>query len=410
MNRLRRLLLASIGVLGTTLAGCKTGLGVLNPCHRQLPESLAQHSLVNDAWEGIDAHHFWDCHVHLAGTGDSGSGITLAPEMNSFFHPQQYLQRLFYLNAGCVQDTPGRIDTSYVERLLQLIADMPSGVKMMLMAFDWAHDESGRPLPEHSAFFVPNEYTRTLAQRHPDHFEWIASIHPYRRDAVAAVERAHAHGARAIKWLPPAMNIDPDANQCQPFYTALARLNLPLLTHGGEEKAVHGIGKPDFGNPLKLRRALDTGVRVIMAHCASLGEDIDTDHGHRRTTSFELFGRMMEHPAHRDHLFADISAVTLRNRDPVVVRTLIERNDWHPRLLNGTDYPLPGIIPLIVPAHFVRWGLLAEDKLSVLRQLQAYNPLLFDFVLKRNLSWNNQRLPTSLFETRPFFFSGPEKS
>ena len=34
------------------------------------------------------------------------------------------------------------------------------------------------------------------------------SIHPYRPDAVAALEQAKADGARAVKWLPPAMGID----------------------------------------------------------------------------------------------------------------------------------------------------------------------------------------------------------
>ena len=35
----------------------------------------------------------------------------------------------------------------------------------------------------------------------------------------------------------------------------------------------------DFGNPLRLRRALDAGVRVVVAHCASMGQDRDLDRG-----------------------------------------------------------------------------------------------------------------------------------
>jgi hypothetical protein len=46
-------------------------------------------------------------------------------------------------------------------------------------------------------------------------------------------------------------------------------------------------------------------------------------------------------------LFGDISAINLRNRDLGVIRHLLEREDWHPRLLFGTDYPLPGILPLV---------------------------------------------------------------
>ena len=34
-----------------------------------------------------------------------------------------------------------------------------------------------------------------------------------------------------------------------------------------------------IGNPLRLRRALDAGVRVVVAHCASMGQDRDLDAG-----------------------------------------------------------------------------------------------------------------------------------
>ena len=72
--------------------------------------------------------------------------------------------------------------------------------------------------------------------------------------------------------LPPAMGMDPSSSRYDPFYAALQRLNLPLLTHGGHELAAQGGGHQDFGDPRLLRFALDRGVRVILAHCASLGE------------------------------------------------------------------------------------------------------------------------------------------
>ncbi|MEO5364718.1 MAG: hypothetical protein H7838_14030 [Magnetococcus sp. DMHC-8] len=411
MNAGRRQLLAGMGTgLLAALAAVTTGCAmprIWNPCLAHLPERLASHPLVRAAWEGIDPHQVWDCHAHLAGTGDSGSGIVLSPAMDSMWHPLQFVQRLFYLNAGCADGTPGHVDESYVTRLHTLLADMPAGVKLMLFAFDRAHDETGQPLPDQSAFYVPNGYARLLARTHPHRFEWVASIHPYRPDAVDALEQAHADGARAVKWLPPAMGIDPASVRCQPFYQAMARLNLPLITHGGEEKAVHGVGQPAFGNPLRLRRALDAGVRTIVAHCASIGMDHDSDQGDRPVASFVLFARLMADPAYRDHLFGDLSAITLRNRDPAVVRTILEKEAWHHRLLNGTDYPLPGIMPLIAPSTFVRAGLLAEETVPVLLDLQAHHPLLFDFVLKRHLETDGRRLPARVFETRGFFERSP---
>ncbi len=403
----RRLLLAGFGAgVMATVGGLATLGGVprlWNPCHAELPPELADHELIRAAWAGIDATRVWDCHAHVAGTGDSGSGIVVSPEMQSLLHPIQFAQRLFYLNAGCAHDAPGRVDQSYVERMHNLLEGMRPGVKLMLFAFDRAHDETGMALPEKSAFYVPNDYARDLARRYPRQFEWVASIHPYRADAVAALERARAEGARAVKWLPPAMGIDPASSRCDDFYRALARLDLPLITHGGEEKAVHGADRPDFGNPLKLRRPLDAGVRVVVAHCASIGEDDDLEHGGKRVASFELFARLMAEPAHQGRLFADISAITQRNRSLEVVRTILERDDWHARLLNGSDYPLPGVMPLFAPAEFARAGMLAEEAVPVLDELHAHNPLLFDFVLKRHLRSGRHRFPAAVFETRGFF-------
>jgi hypothetical protein len=54
---------------------------------------------------------------------------------------------------------------------------------------------------------------------------------------------------------------------------------------------------------------------------------------------------MMGEARYEKLLFADISALTQRNRSVEMLRLLIERSEWHPRLLNGSDYPLPGIVP-----------------------------------------------------------------
>ena len=54
----------------------------------------------------------------------------------------------------------------------------------------------------------------------PRDFEWVASIHPYRTDALEALEQAKRDGARAVKWLPSAMGIDPASPRCDRFYRA----------------------------------------------------------------------------------------------------------------------------------------------------------------------------------------------
>lgn len=407
----RRLLFAGLGAgLGAGVVAGAAGLvlalnrhHLVNPCLADLPAELATDPLIEAAWAGLDPAKVWDCHAHVAGTGDSGRGIEISPRMLSPLYPFEYLQRMFYLNAGCTHAARG-VDDSYVERLRNLMGGLAPGAKLMLLAFDHVHDEDGTPRPDLSAFFVPNDYAREIAQASPQWFEWVCSIHPWRADAVDALEAAVAGGARAVKWLPPAMGIDPAAPACDRFYRAMQRLDVPLLTHGGAEEAVRGAGRPEWGNPLRLRRALDQGVRVVMAHCATHGEDVDSDHpGRKRVPSFALFARMMDEPAHAGLLFGDISATVLRNRDLATLRTLIERPEWHARLLYGSDYPLPGILPLISIGGLAQAGMLAPEAVPVLEAVRRHNPLLFSFVLKRHLHSNGRRFGASVFETRPFF-------
>lgn len=408
----RRRFLAALPALAT-LAACDFSLreGLANPCRALLPESLAQHPVVTAAWADLRSEEVWDSHAHLFGTGDSGSGIWVNPVMESLLSPLQMVQRLFYLNASCAHDAPGRVDDSVVERLLNLVDGLRPGAKLMLFAFDWAHDEAGRRLPERSTFQVPNAYAQKVAAAHPGAFEWVASIHPSRPDAVEALEAAVAQGARAVKWLPAAMNIDPASRRCQRFYEALARHELPLITHAGEEKAVQGGDAQALGNPLKLRFALDSGVRVVIAHCASLGSAIDLDRGGEgpEEECFKLFARLFDEARYADRLYADISAVTQLNRARVLPR-LLERADWHPRLLNGSDYPLPGVMPIMSVDRLVEMRLLPAPHAPVLKALREHNPLLFDLVQKRQLVYQGRRFPASVFETRSFFTQGRQSA
>ena len=116
-----------------------------------------------------------------------------------------------------------------------------------------------------------------------------------------------------------------------------------------------------------------------------------------------LFGRMMAETRYKNLLFGDISAIALRNRSVEVLRAIIEHGDWHDRLLNGSDYPLPGVLPLTSPKKWAKAGLLDNAIVPVLNEIQNYNPLLFDFVLKRHLRVGKQQLPVNIFHTRDFF-------
>ena len=398
MNR-RRLLGGGIAA-SAWLAGCDLSLrdGVFNACRAEPPPDLREHPLVAAAWRGLDASQVWDSHCHVFGNGDSGSGLWFSPRMEHLWRPRQYAQRAFYINAACVDESPGNVDTSFVRRLLAQCRAMAPGFRALLFAFDWARSDAGAVLPERSTFHVPDEYVARLALSQPSHFEWAASVHPYDPRALDRLDAVAAFGARAIKWLPSAQNIDPADARCDRFYARLAALRMPLITHAGDEQAVHGFGE-HLGNPLRLRRPLDAGVRVVVAHCASLGSGQDMDKGGTSTLpNFDLFARLMDDPRYRSNLFGDISSTTQGNRMGVVA-TLLERRDWHDRLLNGSDYPLPGVVPLISLQALANRKLLDPAALEPLQRLREVNVLLFDFVLKRSLAVDGRGIAPSVFET-----------
>jgi uncharacterized protein len=404
----RRAFLANLGLSVAIMASsCGFSLedGLFNPCLSDpLPERLRSHELVRAAWDGIQPSRCWDCHVHLAGVGDGDDGVWITPQMKSLLHPWQNLQRRFYLNAACAE-TEGRVDKDFVRRLEHCLEAFPSGAKIMLLAFDFHHDASGARRDDLSAFRIADRYAAELAQRRPDRMEWICSIHPYREDVLEALAWAAQRGARAVKWLPSAMGMDPASPRCDVFYDQLTRLKLPLLTHAGAEQAVHGGSIGEYNNPLRLRRPLERGVRVIMAHCASLGEYPDTDRGADgpKVPAFALFARLMDEPRYQGELYGDISATVQLNRVGTALATLLARNDWHPRLINGSDYPLPGVLPLVSMRRFVEQGYLKQAEAGVLAEIRRYNPLLFDFVLKRSLVKDGGSFAPQVFESRRAF-------
>src|SRR5436190_20780965 len=196
------------------------------------------------------------------------------------------------------------------------------------------------------------------------------------------------------------MGVDPSDPQCDSFYQKIKELDLILLSHGGEEKAVEAEEDQKLGNPLLLRRPLDHGVKVIIAHCAGLGDNEDLDDPQRkRVPNFDLFLRLMNEKRYEGLLFAAISAMTQYNRCERPLMTILQRDDLHERLLNGSDYPLPAVNILIRTSALRKQGCITSDERVWLNEIYEYNPLLFDFVLKRTvkLPGTEKRLPNSIF-------------
>jgi len=359
--------------------------------------------LIKRAYEDIDPDKLIDHHVHVAGLGVAGTKTFVNSKMRTWKHPFHRVKFKVYMSsAGVSQES--NADSQLIERLARLVGHIRGHGKHRLLAFDKNYQRDGSVNLEKTEFYVPNEYVFEVAQRYPDLFVPNISVNPYRPDAIAELEKWAQRGARIVKWLPNAMGIDPSDPHCDPFYEKMKELDLILLSHGGEEKAVEAEEDQKLGNPLLLRRALDHGVKVIVAHCAGLGANEDLDSRDRKERdNFDLFLRLMDEKRYEGLVFGEISAMTQFNRIGKPLQTILEREDLHERLVNGSDYPLPAVNILIRTRPLVKHGFLTSSEGECLREIYNYNPLLFDFVLKRNLKrpGTSKTLPASVFMTNP---------
>jgi hypothetical protein len=372
------------------------------------PEELDQSAsdetkkLIDQAYDGIDPARLVDYHTHILAVGTSVRDAFVNSKMRSGFNLER-LKFQIYMSAAGIKNID-HIDQEYVARLIRLARGNKRHGKYRILAFDKHYNADGTVNLHKTNMYLPNRYVVELARTHPDIFLPVISVHPYRPDAIEELDKWGKEGVKYIKWLPNAMGIDPANSATEPFYKKMAEYKMILLSHAGDEQAVEADEDQRLGNPLLLRKPLGYGLRVIIAHAASLGSCDDLDSGDaKKANCFDLFLRLMDEPKYAGLLFGEISAMLQFNRMPGPFTTLLNRQDLHPRLVNGSDYPLPAINSLIWTRSFARSGFITAEERQALNEIYDYNPLLFDFVLKRTMRHpeTKQKLAPSVFMANP---------
>jgi len=374
----------------------------------QQPERLEQQAsdatkkLIDQAFDGIDPARLVDFHTHVIATGTSVKDAFVNPKMRSGINLERF-KFLIYASAAGVKNIDNA-DQEYLTRLVRLARATQRQGRYRILGFDKYYMPDGSVDLTKTSMYVPNDYIIELARQYADVFLPVISLHPYRRDALEELDKWANAGVKYIKWLPNAMGMDPANRAVEPFYRKMKEHKMILLSHGGEEQAVQAEEDQELGNPLRLRKPLDMGIRVIIAHAASLGSCADLDNGAvKKANCFDLFLRLMDEAKYRGLLFGEISAMLQFNRMPGPFSTLLKRQDLHPRLINGSDYPLPAINALIRTRSLVSDGFISSEERSALNEVYDYNPLLFDFVLKRTMRHpeTKQKLSPSVFMDNP---------
>src|ERR1700733_9386847 len=136
-----------------------------------------------------------DLHVHLAAEPPAGE---LSPRFR-----RSLAFRILRRTAAASGANPTE---AYRRRLLEGVAGSRLLDAVVLLAFDRPYSEAGLALP--ADLFVSNAAAATVCRESPK-LRLGASVHPYRPDALEALDEAVALGAVLLKWLPSAQGIDP---------------------------------------------------------------------------------------------------------------------------------------------------------------------------------------------------------
>lgn len=276
-----------------------------------------------------------DMHCHTAGIGAGGSGAWISEELRNSWKFGLYL-RVF---GTTVKELEEKGDGEVMAIIARWIRESEHVDGAVILAMDAPYDAEGNLDQEAGEVYVPNRFVGEEAKKHEELY-FGASVHPNRADALEELEWSKENGAVFMKWLPNIQGIDPSEARYRAYYEKLAELDLPLLTHVGDEDSFSTTNNA-LGDPRLLELALDCGVRVIAAHVASSGESEGQCNVER------LLEMMVEWP----NLVADLSTLTQFNRRKHL-KTVLTDPRLEGRLMYGTDHPLTNT-PLVTPWQYV---------------------------------------------------------
>ena len=297
-----------------------------------------------------------DIHVHLFGSGDSGSGCRLSKTSSESPH-FKYLARKLRLRERA------KTNEGYVLALAEQVEK--SGLdNAVVLAQDAVYDHHGKPDWGKTPFYIPNDYLFQVVARYPERMIPCVSINPQRADALAELDRCATKGARVLKIHPPIQGADLSDKRCIPFFRRCAELKFVVMVHTGHEHSAPIINA-GLANPRKLALALEEGCTVVACHC---GTGWPTD-------PVDMLPDFLAMIRKHKNLWGDTSVLGSAGRVRDMSR-LLAAGEAKDRLLHGSDFPFPA-----TPLAFVgSLGMLKAARLQAVKNLIEQ-----DFALKEAL-------------------------
>jgi mannonate dehydratase len=263
-----------------------------------------------------------DLHVHLFGTGDSGSGCRISKRIRTGLRYQYMVETLR------LRHRAKTMDEGYERVLVEQVLGSPL-TKVAILGQDAVCDRQGNSDWDRTHWYVPNDYVFAVAKRTPDRLIPCVSINPARRDALDELARCTSQGARLLKIHPPTQGVDLADRRHRAFFARCAESRVVLIVHTGHEHAAPVIDQ-ELADPAKLEWALREGCTVVAAHC---GSGSPADRPDMLPTFLAMLGKF-------DRLWGDTSVLGIVTRVRDFFR-LLDAADCRDRLVHGSDFPFP---------------------------------------------------------------------
>lgn len=344
-----------------------------------------------------------DMHVHFACLSEK-NGCYVSPDFQKNWKMGVYLSSLEVSR----QDLTRFGDEIVIKRLSDRIENSKYIKKSVVLALDGIYDHKSGALDKaRTQVLFSNQFLLREISKYKN-ILFGASINPFKKNALEELEWAQENGAVLVKWIPCIMDFNPSDNdpRLDAFYKKLKELNLPLLSHTGNESTFLW-SKNELCNPSFLRKPLKMGVTVIGGHMSSDGSFFDPELNKTRK-GFDIVSDLMKD---YDNFYVDISAVTQINRFnhiqkaiPFIEECMAERknenfqNKHSCRVLYGSDWPLIAVelgLPLVSWQYY---------RLHISDQWKVFIPML-DSVFDRDVALKKALgIPDKIFKDTVDFF------
>ncbi|MDH4263390.1 MAG: amidohydrolase [Spirochaetia bacterium] len=269
-----------------------------------------------------------DCHIHALAFDSKKSekygNIIHKSFKNDVSH--WYIARNHNLN---FRDPD--FNEKYISNLNTEIEKSQTVGKGIIFGLDGVYDDKGNLDKNRTDFMITNDYVFDAIQK-KKYLKFGASINPMRKDALDELEKSVDRKASLVKVLPNTQGFAPDDKKYKKFYRSIVKHKIPLLIHSGYEFALKPIDQ-SYGNPDRYKMALDEGVEIIGAHGCATG-----------LMFVELYKKtILELIEKYPNFYMDVSALSVITRTGIVP-FLRKHEEILPRLLFGTDFPIPAFI------------------------------------------------------------------